>query len=218
MANKKKTIFERAKAGVKTTFGIRDLTPQQKVEIEKKRKETQAYKQMISERQKQAWQIAYRQELTKQRQLYAKQKEREAIQRGITKAQQEIQVMAQPKEKFAWLTAPARAIEKAMPKPSPKIQKQLDVSLREIIGGGAPVTKRTTFQGMIFGAPSKQPKQKRGKQQKIDISAGLWDIPLEKPIKHFTAQAMEHKLKKGKSKLKIPKQQKNQFGDMFWKL
>lgn len=187
----KMTIFSRLGKGIKTTFGIRDLTPQQKVEQQKKQEEQKAYKEIISARQKQAWQMAYQQELARQRQLYGKQREKEAIARGMTKAQQEVQAMGQPKERFGWLTAPARALQKIMPAPPSKVQKQLDFSLGNLTEQGTAVWGTST--------PSKQ--------KKLKPFNPMWDIPMEKPT--------------GKLKLKLKSKtpsQSSKLNDMFWKM
>jgi len=93
----KDVTFQSIGKGIKTLVVGKEKTPEEKEEIEKKRKEEQAYKQIISERQKQAWKQTYEQELARQRRLYAEKKEKETITRAMTKAQQDVANYNKPK-------------------------------------------------------------------------------------------------------------------------
>jgi hypothetical protein len=85
------SVFQRLGKGVKTTFGIKDLTPQQQAETQKKKAEAQAYKQILSAKEKEAMQMAYQQELIRQRQVYSQEKQTEAVARGMARARTEVQ-------------------------------------------------------------------------------------------------------------------------------
>ena len=189
------SVFEKLGQGIRTTFHIKDLTPEQKAEAEKKKVEAQAYKQAISEREKQVWQSAYQQELLKQRQLYAEQQDKLTIARGMSKAQSEVQAMSKPKQTFFG-------------------------ALTSQLGGALP-RQQSPLQQMAFGTQRRIVKTKKGYyQQPQQAMGGTWDIPLgrsagtqtyrkgkqTKPdwvtrelggvVAPYSAQALEHQLKK----------------------
>lgn len=127
-------IFERVKQGVKTTFGIKELTPQQKADNLAKQKSENEYRQKISESQKQAWQMAYQQELIRQRQLNEEIKDKEAIARGMAKARQEVQSMNAPKQTWlgktmAGVTKFQQGVGKIFPAPPSNAQTRLKQSM-----------------------------------------------------------------------------------------
>ena len=183
MTDKKMSVFKRLQVGVKTTFGMKELTPEQKTERERKKREERAFKQAIAEKEREAYQMAYQKELIRQRQLYAQQKEQESIARAMVKARQDVQVTAQPKKKLNWyLTAPARTVNKVFPMPPPAVQKQLDLSLRALTRGGD-----------IMSYPA-TPKAKK-KVTRVSSPVNSW-IAKEIGAYPLSAQALEYKLKK----------------------
>lgn len=230
----KMNVFERAKAGVRTTFGIKELSPQEKERLKTKQEQDKAYKQEISNIQKQAWQKAYEEEHRKQILLFAGKQRELAMARGRAKAQQEVEAMGKPKQKLAWLSGPANALQKAMPAPSPKVQQQLDLSLGMLTGAKTATSRQPSFDDFVFGS------RKQTKQNKISsMDAGTWDLPMRKPSNALqklgtpsggvnvdidsngeiilaSRKSKNKRIKNLKTKLKSPKQP--QSGDMFWKL
>jgi hypothetical protein len=143
-------IIKRIEQGVKTTFGIKDLTPQEKVakqeaiikqqqEIIKRKKEEQSYKEIISQRQKEAWQVAYQQELARQRSLYAEQQEKDTQARAMSKARQDVWQQNQPQQnRFVSALASGmksvgkfqQGVANIFPAPPQSVQQDLAKSIR----------------------------------------------------------------------------------------
>jgi len=236
----KKGFFQKLGAGVKTTFGIKDLTPQQKEEISKRKKEEQAYRQVISERQKQAWQVAYKEELAQQRKLYAEQKEKEARQRGVARARTEMQTMSKPRQAgfFGKISAFGEAME-----------KQLIAQQHSQKSGANPNVKPMGFQDIVLGTPKKvdswtakqlgmaypsaqamehklvkyhskrEHLKKLGTQEGgVTIAVNGTQITLapKRTAKKTSGKRVRHL--KHKIKFKKSPKQSNQFGEMFWKM
>lgn len=237
----KKGFFQKLGAGVKTTFGIRDLTPQQKSEVEQRKKEERAYRQVISERQKQAWQGAYKEELAKQRRLYARQKEQEAIQKGMAKAKAEVQGLSKPRQ--AGFFGKVSAFGEAM-------EKQLIAQQHSQKSGANPNVKPMGFQDIILGTPKKvdswtakqlgmaypsaqamehklikyhkkkEHLKKLGTQEGgVTIAVNGTQITLApkgtaRKTSSKRVRHLKHRIKFKKS----PKQKSQQFGEMFWKM
>ena len=223
---KKLSVFERAKVGVRTTFGIKELSPEQKADVERKRKEEQAYKQEITRLEKEAWQKVYQQEHQKQILIYAEKRQREAMARGVSKAQQEVEAMGKPKQKLAWLSAPANALAKAMPTPSPKVQQQLDFSLKVLSGGaenvfgGAKQSKKISSMGTgMWDLPIKSSNNHTGLKQ-LGTARGGVNVDINSNGEIILAgtgkKSRSRRVKNLKHKLKAKPQ--SQVGDMFWKL
>jgi len=185
---KKINVFQRVGKGVKMTFGIKDITPEQKAEKEQKKKEEQAYRQEISARQKQAWQTTYKTELVKQRNLYAEQQDKEIMARARAKAKADVQAYAQPKSKVGFFGKVTSELGKAFPVPSPKVQAQLDKSIGLLSGTGT----RTIM---------KIPKIKVHPPKEIFETPNVWgDIP------------------SGNGKSKRKRKVNNSFTKEFWSL
>lgn len=171
--------------GIKTTFHIKDLTPQQKEEIAKKKKEEQAYKQILEERKKAAYQEAYQKELAHQRQLYVQRQEKESMARAMSRAKQEVEAMSKPKQKLSWLSAPANIINKYLPPPPAKVQKQLTASLSALSKQSPPKVKPHlkslgTPQGGIdvdlMGTQVVMNKKTKSKKKKDELNSMFWRL------------------------------------------
>lgn len=144
-------IFKRIGTGIKTTFHIKDLTPEQKTEREKKATREKSYKQEISKIKEASWQKAYEQEYQRQTLLYAEQQQKEGMSRGIARARQEVQAFGQPKQSWMGRTMGVigkfqQGVGKVFPAPPSDAQARLQASM-----GGA--TDIALGQPMGMGQP-----------------------------------------------------------------
>jgi len=205
-------IFQKVKQGIKTTFHIKDLTPEQKAEREKMQNRKKAYTQEISELQKEAWKKAYEKEQQKQILLYAARQQEASSIKARAKAEQDVNTMFAPKQGGGWAVRTfqqigkfQQGVSKLFPTPPAKVQDALNRS-------------------MGLGGTSKKAKPF------VDMNAGMWDIPLggqqqstnKKHIKHLGTKTagvnvelngLNFKLSKKKGK-----QKRSADMDMFWKL